>query len=263
MRNIRASSRRLATCARRFGTPRLTTLPVLATTARQVRRSSSHGGNGGAHLGSKCPKCGSMSLVFARASTKEEDSAFYCSVCSGWFVASEHRLVEEPDQPQEAPKQHVPTPRQIFAGLEEHAIGQRSVKMALSVAVHNHYQRLAVAKEREAKHKPKEIEQLLPDDHLEKPLSLHNLAQLSGTQEEEQTSEKSLDVEAVELDKSNVLLLGPTGSVRAPCPKYAIAAPQHTLSAHRGDGVRLDAVDVAVRSLKPSAHRARRSWPRP
>ena len=87
-----------------------------------------------------------MSLVFARASTKEEDSAFYCSVCSGWFVASEHRLVEEPDQPQEAPKQHVPTPRQIFAGLEEHAIGQRSVKMALSVAVHNHYQRLAVAR---------------------------------------------------------------------------------------------------------------------
>ena len=157
MRNIRASSRRLATCVRRFGTPRLTTLPVLATTARQVRRSSSHGGNGGAHLGSKCPKCGSMSLVFARASTKEEDSAFYCSVCSGWFVASEHRLVEEPDQPQDAPKQHVPTPRQIFAGLEEHAIGQRSVKMALSVAVHNHYQRLAVAKEREAKHKPKAV----------------------------------------------------------------------------------------------------------
>mmetsp|Transcript_22525 Transcript_22525/g.58644 ORF Transcript_22525/g.58644 Transcript_22525/m.58644 type:complete len:537 (-) Transcript_22525:38-1648(-) len=212
MRNIRASSRRLATCARRFGTPRLTSLPAVATATQQVRRSSSHGNGGGAHLGSKCPKCGSMSLVFARASTKEEDSAFYCSVCSGWFVASEHRLVEEPDQPQEAPKQHVPTPRQIFAGLEEHAIGQRSVKMALSVAVHNHYQRLAVAKEREAKHKPKEIEQLLPDDHLEKPLSLHNLAQLSGTQEEEVSSEKSLDVEAVELDKSNVLLLGPTGS---------------------------------------------------
>ena len=51
----------------------------------------------------------------------------------------------------------------------------RVLKMALSVAVHNHYRRLAVAKEREAKHKPKEIEQLLPDDHLEKPLSLHNL----------------------------------------------------------------------------------------
>ena len=34
------------------------------------------------------------------------------------------------------------------------------------------------------------------------------------TQEEEQTSEKSLDVEAVELDKSNVLLLGPTGAAK-------------------------------------------------
>ena len=104
-----------------------------------------------------------MSLVFARASTKEEDSAFYCSVCSGWFVASEHRLVEEPDQPQEAPKQHVPTPRQIFAGLEEHAIGQRSVKMAaLSVAVHNHYQRLAVAKERERSTSPRRSSNYCP-----------------------------------------------------------------------------------------------------
>ena len=31
----------------------------------------------------------------------------------------------------------VPTPREIYAGLEEHVVGQHSVKMALSVAVHN------------------------------------------------------------------------------------------------------------------------------
>jgi len=206
MHNLRSRSRRLATCARRLGTPRLRRLAPALTTA-PVRRSST--GGGGAHLGSKCPKCGSMSLVFARASTKEEDSAFYCSVCSGWFVASEHRVVEEPEAltPQESLKQHVPTPRQIFAGLEEHAIGQRSVKMALSVAVHNHYKRLMVAKEKDA---VPEKEHLSPENHLDKPLSLHNLAQLSGTSQE--VSPSKAGVEAVELDKSNVLLLGPTGS---------------------------------------------------
>ena len=36
-----------------------------------------------------------------------------------------------------AAKRSVPTPREIYAGLEEHVVGQHSVKMALSVAVHN------------------------------------------------------------------------------------------------------------------------------
>ena len=86
------------------------------------------------------------SLVFARASTKDDESAFYCSVCSGWFVASEPR-VDGDDRAAEAPgggdaraqpaQKAVPTPREIYAGLEEHVVGQHSVKMALSVAVHN------------------------------------------------------------------------------------------------------------------------------
>ncbi|KAH8062150.1 ATP-dependent Clp protease [Aureococcus anophagefferens] len=42
------------------------------------------------------------SLVFARASTKDDESAFYCSVCSGWFVASEPR-VDGDDRAAEAP----------------------------------------------------------------------------------------------------------------------------------------------------------------
>ena len=99
------------------------------------------------------------SLVFARASTKDDESAFYCSVCSGWFVASEPR-VDGDDRAAEAPgggdaraapaQKAVPTPREIYAGLEEHVVGQHNVKMALSVAVHNHYKRLHVAKAREA-----------------------------------------------------------------------------------------------------------------
>ena len=61
----------------------------------------------------------------------------------------------------------VPTPREIEDRLSEYVIGQEHAKRVLSVAVHNHYKRLAHA-------------------------------------EDEDRSE-------VELDKSNVLLIGPTG----------------------------------------------------
>jgi len=39
---------------------------------------------------------------------------------------------------------HVPTPREIYAGLEDHVIGQHNVKVALAVGVHNHYKRVAM-----------------------------------------------------------------------------------------------------------------------
>ena len=102
--------------------------------------------------------------MFARASTKEDESAFYCSVCSGWFVANECRpassgypvsrargialrprrlpvgaarsegrterlarrprtdegFLESAEEEAEERKQAVPTPREIYAGLNEH-----------------------------------------------------------------------------------------------------------------------------------------------
>jgi len=46
--------------------------------------------------------------------------------------------------------QTLPTPRAIFEGLNEYVIGQRNVKIALSVGVHNHYKRLLVREAQEA-----------------------------------------------------------------------------------------------------------------
>ncbi len=62
----------------------------------------------------------------------------------------------------------IPTPRQIKEFLDQYVIGQERAKRAMSVAVHNHYKRLA---------------------HTD-----------------------AADEEDVEIDKSNVLLVGPTGS---------------------------------------------------
>jgi len=115
----------------------------------------------------------------------------------------------------ETSSQVVPTPRKIYAGLDEHVIGQHDVKMALSVAVHNHYKRLSVSKNREAGISSAEVPLAYPDDRLKKPLSLHNLALLSGGSSPSGGNDNSTvlcPVEPVELEKSNVMLLGPTGS---------------------------------------------------
>ncbi len=70
---------------------------------------------------------------------------------------------------------NVPKPSAIKEELDKYVIGQEKAKRILSVAVHNHYKRLQ---------------------------SLNGLIR----------NEKENDFSDVELDKSNVLLLGPTGS---------------------------------------------------
>jgi ATP-dependent Clp protease ATP-binding subunit ClpX len=66
----------------------------------------------------------------------------------------------------------IPTPRQIKEYLDQYVIGQEYAKKALAVAVHNHYKRLTTL----------------------------NSENADGSKDE------------VEIDKSNVLLIGPTGS---------------------------------------------------
>jgi len=126
-----------------------------------VARASFASSAGGGTLGSKCPKCGSYALVYSRVSPgKSDESAFYCSVCSGWFVVSGFRehlggaaadgpratggppngttgvsaadalaaagtpnpdaLADEDDLLAATAARRVPTPREIYAGLDEH-----------------------------------------------------------------------------------------------------------------------------------------------
>ena len=72
----------------------------------------------------------------------------------------------------------LPKPRDIKAALDEYVIGQDEAKVALSVAVYNHYKRV--------------------------------LSKNSAPRSKRAKARQSVD-DAVELQKSNVLLIGPTG----------------------------------------------------
>jgi ATP-dependent Clp protease ATP-binding subunit ClpX len=75
----------------------------------------------------------------------------------------------------------IPSPRQIKDFLDQYVVGQQYAKKALSVAVHNHYKRLSTAES-------------------------------TNSNSETGPAVASVTPPDVEIDKSNVLLIGPTGS---------------------------------------------------
>jgi ATP-dependent Clp protease ATP-binding subunit ClpX len=119
----------------------------------------------------------------AKSGSKERDS-LYCSfcgksqnevrkliagpqvfICDGCVSLSAEIVREESRAKFGTERKGIPAPRKICAILDDYVIGQVHAKKVLSVAVHNHYKRLA-----------------------------------------------NLDKDDVELSKSNILLIGPTGS---------------------------------------------------
>jgi ATP-dependent Clp protease ATP-binding subunit ClpX len=93
----------------------------------------------------------------------------------------------------------IPSPRQISEFLDAYVVGQRYAKKALSVAVHNHYKRLSIQEPAEAK-----------GDAKDATAGANNPAGTGATPPPPKPEKKESD--EVEIDKSNVLLIGPTGS---------------------------------------------------
>ncbi|WP_230661720.1 ATP-dependent protease ATP-binding subunit ClpX [Psychrobacter sp. I-STPA10] len=90
-----------------------------------------------------------------------------------------HSAIDDDDIDTSWVNKKLPTPKEIRAHLDEYVIGQNTAKKALAVAVYNHYKRLKVSQK---------------------------LAQ------DKKQAKIGADDAMVELAKSNILLIGPTGS---------------------------------------------------
>ena len=141
--------------------------------------------------------------------------------------------------------QRLPTPREICRGLNEYVIGQNNVKIALSVGVHNHYKRIAVMESLAAEKEREEMMQAsamhsqgtgMPiynissssspiTEGTSEGLASLNLSQYGRTKAGSSVSSSSSpnlnniskddvgrNIEDCELDKSNIIIIGPTGS---------------------------------------------------
>ena len=136
------------------------------------------------------------------------------------------------DETPPAPRR-LPTPKEIHKGLNEYVIGQNNVKIALSVGVHNHYKRIIVMDTLAAERERQEVGHMAQSTILGYPggpglesnggISDLNLSQFGRTKIDKSSPQTpdvnniskadfAREVEDCELDKSNIVIIGPTGS---------------------------------------------------
>ena len=131
-----------------------------------------------------CSFCGRGEDVVNILIPGQDGKTYICDdcifVCSDFIEEQFGDIVKhDTDAPEcELSVETLPRPMEIKAMLDEHVIGQDNAKLALSVAVYNHYKRILTIDEENKRRKSKKSE--AEDD-------------------------------GVEIQKSNVLLLGPTG----------------------------------------------------
>ena len=116
------------------------------------------------------------------------DGTYICDLC----VEACHDMIAEVSETTSQAKYGelslatLPRPVQIKETLDEYVIGQEQAKIALSVAVYNHYKRILTRSETADAKKRRRVRATPSDPILE-------------------------ELQEVEIQKSNILLLGPTG----------------------------------------------------
>ncbi|PMC75112.1 MULTISPECIES: ATP-dependent Clp protease ATP-binding subunit ClpX [unclassified Brachybacterium] len=131
----------------------------------------------------KCSFCGKSQKQVERLISGP--GVYICEECIDLCneIIAEEIEAAQPAAQAQAP---LPTPKEIFAFLEQYVVGQEPAKRALSVAVYNHYKRV----------RAQEAAASAPAGGPTR----------QGAEAEEPSAQKQ-----VEVAKSNVLLVGPTG----------------------------------------------------
>src|SRR5687768_7761908 len=150
------------------------------------------GGGGGGFRGRRvttCSFCGKSSRDVGPMVEGPSD-VYICANC----VDLAHNIIRQEKRKLTSAQplfNNIPSPRQIKEFLDQYVVGQQYAKKALAVAVHNHYKRLTTVDSSEGGPGP-----------VASPAGPASAAAAAAAAE---TAE-------VEIDKSNVLLIGPTGS---------------------------------------------------
>ncbi|XP_016140370.1 ATP-dependent Clp protease ATP-binding subunit clpX-like, mitochondrial isoform X2 [Sinocyclocheilus grahami] len=195
------------------------------------RSSSSNSGKGGSLL--RCPKCGDPCT---HVETFVSSTRFVkCEKCHHFFVVlsetdTKKSLSKDPESAAEAVKlafqqKPPPPPKKIYAYLDKYVVGQDHAKKVLSVAVYNHYKRIynnmpagarqqQVEVEKQASLTPRELLQIAGISPHGNALGASMQQQLNQQAPPEKRGGEVLDSTHtdIKLEKSNIVLLGPTGS---------------------------------------------------
>jgi len=130
-----------------------------------------------------CSFCGRKETEVSLLIPGQDGKTYICEncidVCAGFL--DEHFHLPDPDA-EELTFENLPKPQEIKKMLDDYVIGQDQAKLALSVAVYNHYKRILHLNDEE------------------------NNKKRRGRKAQAESAPSD-----VELQKSNVLLLGPTG----------------------------------------------------
>ncbi|MBO7195764.1 MAG: ATP-dependent Clp protease ATP-binding subunit ClpX [Clostridia bacterium] len=134
-----------------------------------------------------CAFCGRNEREVAFLIPAMDGKTYICDncidLCSDFIEQHIASLEKDESDNDKLTFESLPRPKEIKTMLDDHVIGQEDAKFALSVAVYNHYKRILTLEEAEKKAKKGKKSKAVSDS----------------------------DDDEVEIQKSNVLLLGPTG----------------------------------------------------
>ncbi|KAG7300074.1 hypothetical protein JYU34_015609 [Plutella xylostella] len=203
----RACPRPLSTSAALCKSP--TEQPPAPPSAPPPKDTASTGTTGGSKKGGsgvlQCPKCGDPCT---HVETFVSSTRFVkCDKCHHFFVVlsevdTNKTVKENADSKSGFYRKPPPPPKKIFEYLNKHVVGQEYAKKVLSVAVYNHYKR--IYNNVSSGGTPSDSHHPLHHTHRD---VLH-LSQSGGGAD---ALDRHQTNNALRLDKSNVLLLGPTG----------------------------------------------------